>query len=73
MLERNGSATRLRAKLEVDYDIAARVAERTAARRRKDFATADRIRAELEAEGIQLMDARDPETGELVTTWESKP
>jgi cysteinyl-tRNA synthetase len=64
---------KLRAKLEADYDIAARVAERTAARRRKDFATADRIRAELEAEGIQLMDTRDPETGELVTTWESKP
>ena len=61
-----------RAKLEVDYDIAARVAERTAARGRKDFATADRIRAELEAEGIQLMDTRDPETGELVTTWEVK-
>jgi cysteinyl-tRNA synthetase len=48
------------------------VAARFAARTAKNFAEADRIRAELEAMGIQLMDAKDPETGELVTTWEVK-
>jgi cysteinyl-tRNA synthetase len=53
---------------KADTLVAARVAARTA----KNFAEADRIRAELEAMGIQLMDAKDPETGELVTTWEVK-
>ena len=38
----------------------------------KNFAEADRIRAELDAMGIALKDAKDPETGELVTTWEVK-
>ena len=41
-----------------------------AARKAKNFAEADRIRAELEAMGLALKDSRDPETGELVTTWE---
>ena len=31
---------------------------------------ADRIRAKLAAMGIELKDAKDPKTGELVTTWE---
>ena len=31
---------------------------------------ADRIRDELAAMGIELKDAKDPKTGELVTTWE---
>ncbi|HEY8595337.1 MAG TPA: class I tRNA ligase family protein, partial [Devosiaceae bacterium] len=38
----------------------------------KDFATADRIRAELLEQGIQLMDYKDPETGERRTKWEVK-
>ena len=36
----------------------------------KDFEEADRIRDELAAMGIELKDAKDPKTGELVTTWE---
>ncbi|HQZ12138.1 MAG TPA: cysteine--tRNA ligase [Devosia sp.] len=38
----------------------------------KDFAAADRIRAELLAQGIQLMDSKDPATGARVTKWELK-
>ena len=48
------------------------IAERQAARKAKDFAKADQIRAELDAMGIALKDAKDPATGELVTTWEVK-
>jgi cysteinyl-tRNA synthetase len=46
------------------------VEARNAARAAKNFKEADRIRAELEAMGITLKDAKDPKTGELVTTWE---
>ena len=47
-----------------------RIAARNAARAAKNFKEADRIRGELEAMGITLKDAKDPKTGELVTTWE---
>ena len=47
------------------------IAERAAARQRRDFAEADRIRAELEQMGIRLMDARNA-AGELTTSWEVK-
>ncbi len=43
---------------------------RSEARKAKNFAEADRIRDELSAMGIQLKDSRDPETGEITTTWE---
>jgi len=46
------------------------IQSRDAARKAKNFKEADRIRDELEAMGITLKDAKDPKTGELVTTWE---
>ena len=48
------------------------IAARAAARSAKDWAAADRIRDELDAMGVALKDAKDPATGELVTTWEVK-
>jgi cysteinyl-tRNA synthetase len=37
---------------------------------KRKFGDADKIRDELLAQGIQLKDGKDPETGERVTTWE---
>ena len=62
-----------RNRLKADVGIVAeRISARLAARRAKDFAEADRIRGELEAMGIQLMDRKDPKTGEVTTEWEVK-
>ncbi len=52
--------------------VAGRIAERLALIAAKDWASADRIRDELLAQGIQLKDGKDPATGERVTTWEVK-
>ena len=46
------------------------IGARNAARKAKNFAEADRIRDVLSTMGIQLKDAKDPATGEIVTTWE---
>jgi cysteinyl-tRNA synthetase len=56
----------------LDDRIEALITARLEARRAKDFAEADRIRAELDGMGITLKDAKDPATGEIVTTWEVK-
>ena len=55
-----------------NVDVAAFIAARAAARKAKNYAEADRIRAELDAMGIALKDSKDPATGELVTTWDVK-
>ena len=52
--------------------IEALITARNAARKSKDFKEADRLRGEITAMGIQLKDAKDPKTGEVVTTWEAK-
>ncbi|MBC7831962.1 MAG: cysteine--tRNA ligase [Hyphomicrobium sp.] len=58
----------------IDPDLALRVralvAQRGEARKSKNFTEADRIRDELAATGVVLKDAKDPATGEIVTTWE---
>jgi cysteinyl-tRNA synthetase len=51
-------------------ELNARIERRLAARKTKAFAEADSIRDELAAKRIALKDAKDPKTGELVTTWE---
>jgi len=55
----------------LDAKADALVSQRLAALSAKDFATADRIRAGLLAEGIQLKDSKNA-AGERVTTWELK-
>jgi cysteinyl-tRNA synthetase len=64
---------RRRARAQVDQGrVDDLIAARAEARKRKDFAEADRIRNELDAMSIALRDSRDPKTGEMETTWEVK-
>ncbi|AGF74326.1 cysteinyl-tRNA synthetase [Bartonella australis AUST/NH1] len=49
-----------------------RIAERLLLIHNKKWAAADAIRDELAAEGILLKDEKDPQTGERITTWETK-
>jgi cysteinyl-tRNA synthetase len=68
---RPGSAAEASIPAGVDDAVVAPLVEaRLAARRARDFAEADRLRAELAAMGIALKDGKDPATGEPVTTWE---
>ncbi len=48
------------------------IAARNAARKTKDYKDADRIRAEIDALGVTLKDAKDRITGAVETTWEVK-
>jgi cysteinyl-tRNA synthetase len=66
----SAAAMRLEGPAISEVEISSLIADRTQARRHKNFAEADRIRDELAAMGIELKDAKDPKTGELVTTWE---
>jgi cysteinyl-tRNA synthetase len=64
---------RRRARAQVDQGrVDDLIAARAEARKRKDFAEADRIRDSLDAMGVALMDSKDTKTGELLTTWEVK-
>ncbi|MEF2073435.1 cysteine--tRNA ligase [Consotaella aegiceratis] len=56
----------------VDQSVTDRIARRLDLIKAKNWAEADRIRDELLAQGIQLKDGKDPETGERITTWEVK-
>ena len=50
--------------------VEALIAARLAARKAKDFKESDRLRDELIGLGIAIKDAKDPASGEIVTTWE---
>ena len=55
---------------DISTDQAVRIDTRSGHLANRNFAEADRIRDELAAEGIHLMDYKDPETGERRTKWE---
>lgn len=55
-----------------DTDVDTEVTNRLNALNDKDFAKADEIRAKLLEQGIQLMDFKDPDSGERRTKWEVK-
>ncbi|UUP19013.1 cysteine--tRNA ligase [Nitratireductor thuwali] len=67
--ERYQEATAVHEKLNVG-ELKKLVDQRLALLREKNFAEADRIRDDLSAQGVQLMDYKDPESGERRTKWE---
>jgi cysteinyl-tRNA synthetase len=48
------------------------ISDRIDARRAKDFAKADKIRATLDAMGLMIIDGKDEASGEFWTTWDVK-
>ena len=68
-IERDNAAEAAEKGIDVAR-IESSIEARLEARKLKDWAEADRIRDELVAQGIVLKDAKDPKTGEIVTTWE---
>ena len=58
-------------RTDVDH-VNALITTRLAARKAKNWAESDRIRDELAGMGIQLKDSKNPQTGEIETTWEVK-
>jgi len=69
--DRNAEVFVAKASLDDDFDqrFERLLAERTAARARKDFKESDRLRDELAAMGVVLKDGKDAD-GKPVTTWE---
>jgi cysteinyl-tRNA synthetase len=61
---------RFERRLDNTQAIVALVNARHAARKAKNFAEADRIRRQLAGMGIRLKDAKDPVSGEVMTSWE---
>ncbi|MEZ5810969.1 MAG: cysteine--tRNA ligase [Rhizobiaceae bacterium] len=59
-------------KVDIATSVTDEINRRAAFIAEKNWPEADRIRDELLAQGIQLKDSKDPETGERVTTWEVK-
>jgi cysteinyl-tRNA synthetase len=57
---------------EIGETVQQRIALRLERLKARDFAEADRIRAELAEEGVLLKDGKDAATGERVTSWELK-
>ena len=55
---------------DIDDNVRELVDQRLTHIANKNWAEADRIRDELLAQGIQLKDGKDPETGKRITTWE---
>ena len=56
---------------DLSAEIQAKVDARLAARKARNFAESDRLRDELAAMGVQLMDGKGPD-GQPTTTWEVK-
>jgi cysteinyl-tRNA synthetase len=58
--------------IDFENQVQSLVDQRLDARKRRDFKESDRIRDDLAAMGVVLKDAKDPASGEIVTTWEVK-